>query len=108
MTYLQTMGAKMAKPKITILPPAEQDVFFQEHQFDEELPGRGGPEGASHAGGLGIDPIRYEKGKYKERKKQKAPSYGSKAQQTKLKKAEKELEGHENKEEIMKILRGGL
>jgi hypothetical protein len=98
----------MKEPKITICPPAEQDVFFQETQFDDNLPGRGGQEGKSNSAGLGTDPIRYCQGKYPDYKSQKAPSYGSKAQQTKLKKAEKELEGHENKDEILKILRRGL
>lgn len=34
--------------KITILPPAEQDVFFQEVQFDPDLRRAYMPEGTSH------------------------------------------------------------
>ena len=105
------MGETMTKPKdvkVTVLPPAGQDVFFQEYQFDEDLPGRGGPEGMTHAGTRGTDPIVYLKRAQPTRRQEKPPKYGSKAQQTKLKKAEKELAGHENKDAIMKILRSGL
>jgi hypothetical protein len=94
--------------KVTICPPAKQTVFFQEVQFDEELPGRGGLEGSSHAD-RGTDPVRYLRGDYAtEKSKLPSGTYGSKARETKLKKAEKELEGHENKKEIIKILRSGL
>lgn len=94
--------------KVTICPPAEQDVFFQETQFEDELPGRGGAKGATQAAGRGTCPIRYWNGEYPEQKFKKPPTYGSKAQQRKLKKAEKELKGHKNKKAIMDILRGGL
>lgn len=98
----QTMGAMMSNDptksvKITICPPAEQDVFFQENQFDEEI-------------GRGTDPIAYVRGS--------VPDYkpplpidakrGLKAKKEKLDKAERSLEGHDNKKQIMKILRSGL
>lgn len=96
MTYSQTTGATMSKPKITIVPPVEQDVFFQEHQFDEEL-------------GAGMNPIRWWQGSTSDAPKEpKAPKYGAKIKADRLKKAEKALEGHENKEEIMQILKRGL
>jgi len=100
--------AKNKEVKVTICPPAEQTVFFQEVQFDEDLPGRGGPEGTTHAAGRGTDPVRYLKGEYPDQKPKLPSVYGSKAKETKLRKAEKELEGHENKEAILKILRSGL
>lgn len=99
----------MSKPKVTILPPAEQDVFFQEIQFDLELPGRGGAEGMTNSAGRGTDPIRYANGKYVERQRlKKSPEHGSKTRLDRLKKAEKELAGHENKKAILKILTSGL
>ena len=55
----------MKKPKITILPPAEdQEEFFQECQFDPELPGRGSTFGMMDGGDRGTDPIKYYNGKY--------------------------------------------
>lgn len=97
------------QPKVTILPPAEQDVFFQEVQFDSELPGRGGEGGMTNDGNRGTNPVLYLQGKYPERKTlSKSPKYGSKTQQDRLKKAEKELANHENKDAILKILRSGL
>jgi len=95
--------------KITICPPAPQDVFFQEQQFEENLPGRSGLDGTSQSGNRGTDPIVYWRGGYSSRKKlPRAPLYASKAKETKLKNAAKDLKGHENKEEILKILRSGL
>ncbi len=78
--------------KVTICPPAPQEVFFQEGQFDEKL-------------GDGTDPIRYIRGSMSEQKGKLPPSYGRKVKKDRLKRAEKALEGHENKEEILKILR---
>lgn len=81
--------------KITKCPSAPQDVFFQEHQFDEGL-------------GAGIDPQHYEKfGSNLHTKGNKQP-HGNKvaaSKRKKLKIAEASLEGHENKAEIMKILK---
>ncbi len=83
----------MSKPKITILPPAEQDVFFQEQQFDEAL-------------GEGTNPLAYWRGQTPSQQSDPSILRGAnKAKKSRLKKAEKALEGHENKEEIMKILR---
>jgi len=97
------------QPKITILPSVEQDVFFQEIQFDSELPGRGGVEGMTNGGNRGTNPTLYYQGRYSERKElRKAPIFGLKAQERKLRNAEKELEGHDNKEAILKILKSGL
>jgi len=80
--------------KITRLPPAPQTVFFQEHQFDEEL-------------GEGVDPTHYEKfGSHLGTKANRKPHGNpSAAKKKKLKKAEQALEGHENKEAILKILK---
>lgn len=85
--------------KVTLCPPAPQTVFFQETQFDESL-----TEGA--------DPIKYEVGRdghsdtgSQEQLARNANIGLAKSKKKKLKKAEQELEGHENKEEIMKILR---
>lgn len=95
MTYLQTTVETMEKPKITVLPPAPQDIFFQETQFDEEI-------------GSGVDPIRWWQGSVSENRNPLPSAYGLTVQKNRLKKAEKELEGHEHKDEIMKILRSGL
>jgi hypothetical protein len=86
--------------KITKLPPQEQHVFFQEHQFDYDLGGE--------------DPVQFV-----ERKWRKGPSMNSqepdngrksstpasRAKKKRIKRAEAALEGHENKEAILKILR---
>lgn len=81
----------------TICPPAEQEVFFQEAQFDEDL-------------GTGVDPIRWEDGKTPSvaASPKRTPEYGREVLKARLKRAEKALEGHENKEEIMKVLRRGV
>jgi hypothetical protein len=81
--------------KITKLPPQEQHVFFQEHQFDADLGGQ--------------DPIRYANNRWpKDRRIKDTPSSSAAGQRTKrkrMKKAEEALAGHENKEAILKILR---
>lgn len=97
MTYSQMTGAMMSKPKITICPPAEQDVFFQETQFDENI-------------GPGTNPILFWQGNIripsdKERTARNANVGLAKSKKKKLKEAAIELEGHESKEEILKILR---
>jgi hypothetical protein len=104
---MAAMMTKLKEVKVTICPPAEQDAFFQETQFDAMLPGRGGEQGATQSGNRGTNPITYWNGGYAHQRQGKAPKYGSKAHQTKLRKAEKELEGHENKDAILKILRSG-
>lgn len=81
-------------PKVTICPPAPQTVFFQQNQFDKRL--------------NGTDPIQYVRGNTQDlRKKKHLPSYGTKVKKQRLVKAEKALDGHENKEAIMKVLRTG-
>lgn len=97
MTYLQTTAATMSKPKVTILPPAEQDVFFQETQFEETL-------------GQGVDPRQWEAGKTTAVTPEptRTTEYGLDVMKARLKRAEKALEGHKNKDAIMKILRSGL
>ena len=85
--------------KITKLPPAPQTVFFQEHQFDEEL--------------TGADPHHYERSGSLERHQSLTRPYsgtdsdgrGTKTKRKMLKKAKKALIGHENAAEILKILR---
>ena len=100
---------KMKKPKITILPPAEdQEEFFQERQFDPELPGRGSTFGMMDGGDRGTDPIKYYNGKYPDQRANKTGEYASKAKQTKLRNSAKLLEGHPNKDAILKVLRTGL
>jgi hypothetical protein len=80
---------------ITVCLPAEQDIFFQEMQFDPDL-------------GEGTDPVKFWQGNpLFSSPKPLPPVYGRKTKSDRLKKAEKALEGHENKEEIMKILRSG-
>jgi hypothetical protein len=79
--------------KITKLPPVEQDVFFQEQQFDEELGG--------------TDPKQYLNGGTVSRKQPTADGEAAFAGKRNLNKIyEKALEGHENKEEILKVTRG--
>ena len=85
----------MNKPKdvkVTICPPAEQDEFFQEQQFDDSLGG-------------GTDPLAYWRGNLPHQNYKRPPTYGNAVKKDRLKKAEKALEGHENKEKILKILR---
>lgn len=91
----------MSKPKdvkVTICPPAEQDEFFQEQQFDSRLADA-------------VNPIAYELGYWHhypdmgEKMARNANVGLAKSKKKKLKRAEKELEGHENKEAILKILR---
>jgi hypothetical protein len=107
------MGETMTKPKdvkVIVLPPAEQDVFFQEQQFDRGLPGRGCAEGMSNSRKRGTDPIKYlytkqgDSGR-KETLARNANVGLAKSKKKKLRAAEKELEGHQNKDEILKILR---
>jgi len=80
------------KIKVTVCPPAAQDVFFQEQQFDDAL-------------GAGTDPMPYWRGSLPSQKAKTAPAYGNAVKKDRLKKAEKALDGHENKEAILKILR---
>ena len=81
-------------PNTTICPPAPQNVFFQEVQFDPELES-------------GTDPIAFWQGNYPSPSPKFPPLGGQKVKNDRLKKAEAALEGHENKDEIMKILRSG-
>ena len=95
----QTMAVMMANDPITkviIYPSVEQDVFFQEQQFDEEL--------------RGTNPVHYEKGKTPSyvAPEKRAPEYGRGVMKARLKRAEAALEGHENRDEILKILRRGI
>jgi hypothetical protein len=96
--------------KITKLPPAVQEEFFQEYQFDRGLPGRGCAQGMSNSRSRGTDPIKYlyikqgDSGR-RETIARNANVGLAKSKKKKLKRAEKELEGHENKEAILKILR---
>lgn len=78
--------------KVKVIPPVPQDVFFQEHQFDESL-------------GVGTDPNAYWRGQTPNQKMSPILRGASRAKKSRLKKAKKALEGHENKEEILKILR---
>lgn len=80
------------KVKVTKLPPAPQDVFFQEQQFDDGL-------------STGTDPGAYWRGSLPSQRAKTPPIYGSVVKKDRLKKAEKALDGHENKNEILKILR---
>ena len=79
--------------KVTLCPPAPQDTFFQEHQFDEAL--------------KGTDPHAYTRGQlpnfnsYSDN----PPGAGRFVKRRRLEQAEKALEGHENKDEILKILK---
>ena len=82
----------MSKVKVTKLPPAPQEAFLQEQQFDDAL-------------GAGTDPILYWRGSLRSEKPKKHPSYGNTIKKDRLKKAEKALEGHENRDKILKILR---
>ena len=77
--------------KVTKLTPAPQDAFFQEQQFDDAL--------------SGTDPNHYLRGVGGHFRKHKHNSYGNVVKKGRLKKAEAALEGHENKDEILKILR---
>ena len=93
----QTMAAMIMsdptkKVEVTICPPVEQESFFQEQQFDDSL-------------GDGTDPIAYWRGSLPNFPAPLPPIYGRKTKKDRLNKAEKALEGHENKEEILKILR---
>jgi hypothetical protein len=84
----------MSKVKVTKLPPAPQDVFFQEQQFDDSL--------------SGTDPNFYMRAGFKDFRKashRQPPAYGNSVKKGRLKQAEKVLDGHENKDEILKILR---
>jgi hypothetical protein len=96
-------------PKVTILPPAKQTVFFQEYQFDEEM-------------GEGADPIRYLDKRRPTRKKKKKEKNGgqqesftrdghfgrglSKLKQKRTREAKEALKGHPHAAEILKLLRG--
>lgn len=92
---VMVMNDPAKKVAVTICPPAEQDAFFQEQQFDEAL-------------GIGTNPIRWWQGNTpsKEKSRRKDGAYGRAIIQDRLKKAETALEGHENKDEILKLLRG--
>lgn len=77
--------------KVTICPPAPQTVFFQEEQFDDRLGG--------------TDPQAYWRGQTPDDRKSGVLKGASKVKSNRLKKAKAALKGHENKDEIMKILR---
>jgi hypothetical protein len=81
----------MNKVSVKKLSPAPQDVFFQDYQFDDDL--------------SGTDPGTYLRGSFSQGKSKHHPSYGNAVKKGRLKKAEKALVGHENKDEILKILR---
>ena len=81
----------MSKVPVKKLPPMPQDVFFQEHQFDDNL--------------SGTDPGIYLRGSFSQGKYKHHPSYGNTVKKGRLKQAEKALAGHENKDQILKILR---
>ena len=85
--------------KITKLPPAEQDVFFQDVQFDPGI-------------GEGTDPILYWRGVITTRGKKgrgfKSPDPNQEVQTQNAKqsrRAEEAIEGHENEKKILKILK---
>ncbi len=82
----------MSKVKVTICPAVPQDVFFQEHQFDDNL--------------SGTDPGAYMHGSFPQGKQKHYPSYGNAVKKGRLKQAEKALVGHENRSEILKVLKG--
>jgi hypothetical protein len=48
MTFSVTLKARPKMIPVTKLPPAEQDVFFQEEQFDPDLRIGHKPQGTSH------------------------------------------------------------
>lgn len=80
------------KVKVTLCPPGPQEVFFQEQQFDRQL--------------TAVDPGAYLRGQTNERQAKLPSAYGREVKKNRLKKAKEALEGHENKEEILKVLRG--
>lgn len=101
-----------AEIKITILPPSDSGEGFQDTSFDPDLPGRGSPLGMTEGGNRGTDPIKYYNGKWNQvdtgKREQKARNANvglAKAKKKRLRVATVALEGHENKEEILKILR---
>ena len=93
--------------KVTKLPAALQEVFFQEHQFDSDI-------------GEGADPKEYESGRgrfqgrgsslKKGRARQQSNSSGFIESKTKAarqaKKAAASLKGHPKEKEILAVLRG--
>lgn len=81
----------MSKPKVTICPPGPQEVFFQEHQFDSSIGG--------------TDPVQYWRGNTHEEKSSPILKGANKVKKKRLKDAEKELRGHENRDAILKILK---
>jgi len=86
------MNDPAKKVAVIICPPAEQEDFFQEQQFDDTLGG--------------TDPLAYWRGSLPDKKFDRSILKGAqKAKSKRLKDAEKALDGHENKEEILKILR---
>lgn len=98
--------------KITILPPSDSGEGFQDTMFDPDLPGRGSLLGMTEGGTRGTDPIKYYNGKWSQsdpgKREQKARNANvglAKAKKKRLKAAAAALDGHENKEEILKILR---
>jgi hypothetical protein len=98
--------------KVTVLPPSDSGEGFQDTSFDPDLPGRGSPLGMTEGGTRGTDPIRYYNGKWaqlgpgeQEQKARNANVGLAKSKKKRLKVAADALEGHENKEEILKILR---
>lgn len=102
----------MGDIKITVLPPVETGEGFQDVSFDPDLPGRGSVLGMTEGGTRGTDPIRYYETKWRpvdtgtrERIARNANVGLAKSKKKKLKEAAAALDGHENKEEILKILR---
>lgn len=98
--------------KITVLPPVEEGEGFQDVSFDPNLPGRGSPLGMTEGGTRGTDPIKYYNGKWKapdpghkERVARNANVGLAKSKKKRLKQAAAALDGHKNKEAILKILR---
>ncbi len=78
----------MSKVKVKILPPAPQTVFFQEHQFDEDLNGTN----PDFRGYTVPEPKAYT-------------NVNGQGRKERLKRSERALDGHENKEAILKILK---
>jgi hypothetical protein len=88
--------------KVTKLPPAPQEVFFQEHQFDRDI-------------GKGSDPQQFVNGRAASRsnanKGRARKTTDDKEVQTKaakfMRKAKVAVKGHPKEKEILKVLRRG-
>jgi hypothetical protein len=90
--------------KITKLPAAPQETFFQEHQFDPDI-------------GEGTDPQHFlngrtavQSGAKKGRARQQSDSTGFKESKTRAakqaRKAAQAVKGHPKEKEILAVLRG--